>query len=376
MSLRAVNTSTRLATTGLLGALLALGCSAAPLPPPVSQAHSVAESPAASEAKELAPQAFAAAEKMRAEANSLYDEGLLEEAGIAGEQAIASYDEAFALARAAKASERMGLAQKELEQAKQAVAQLDVLQGQIAADADAYEMRARVHLDKEEVKDVDAISPERAKARRLAAKQLTAEADTLCLATRLLDANAKNLDEAESKLSVLAKELSQGSVKDDLYPRAAEVRAECLKRLTLVRRPAIKKSPESAESDRLLKALSETGKLFAYRDDRGVVVNLPNPLSAQGVLSEAVAESLKILAGTAKSHPEFPLLLVIHTTKNGQEKRAEQLASVARTALEGHGVAKLTVKDVQDAQPAVSSRLQGSAEKNERIEVIFVTPGR
>ncbi len=360
----------------LISGLVALGCTPAPLPPPVSQADAVAESQAASEAQVLAPQAFAAAEKMRAEASWLYDEGRLEEAGIAGEQAIAGYNEAFALARAAKASERIAVAQKELDQAKLAVAQLDVLQGQIAADADAYEMRARVHLDQEEVKDVDAISPARAKARRLAAKQIAAEANTLCLATRLLDADAANLDEAEKKISVLAKELSQGSVKDDLYPRATEVRADCLKRLTLVRRPATKKNPESAESDRLLKDLSETGKLFAYRDDRGVVVNLPSPLSPQGSLSESAMEALKILAGTAKAHPEFPVLLVIHTAKNGQEKRAEQLSSAARTALESGGVVKLAVQDVQDSQPVVSSRLQGSAEKNERVEVIFVTPSR
>src|SRR5690606_35663718 len=110
--------------------------------------------------------------------------------------------------------------------------------------------------------------------------------------------------------------------------------------------------------------------------DRGVVVNLPGPLSTQGALTESAAEALKILAGTAKSHAEFPVLLVIHTSKNGQEKRAEQLSTAARTALESGGASKLTVKDVQDAQPVVSSRLQGSAEKNERIEVIFVTPGR
>ena len=376
MNLSSISGTNFRALPTLMAGVIALGCTAAPLPPPVTQADAVAESGAAMEAKDLAPQAFAAAEKMRAEAGWLYDEGRLEEAGIAGEQAIAGYNEAFALARAAKASERMALAQAELDQAKLAVAQLDVLQGQIAADADAYEMRARVHLDKEEVKDVDAISPERAKARRLAAKQLAAEADTLCLATRLLDADAVNLDEAEKKISVLAKELSQGSMKDDLYPRATEVRADCLQRLTLVRRPETKKDPESAESDRLLKALSETGKLFAYRDDRGVVVNLPSPLSVQGSLSESATEALKILAGTAKAHPDFPVLLVIHTAKNGQEKRAEQISAAVQAALENGGVAKLTIQDVQDSQPAVSSRLQGSAEKNERVEVIFITPSR
>lgn len=111
--------------------LSAMGCSPAPLPPPVTQADAVARSQAATEAEELSPQAFAAAEKLRAEANWLYDEGQLEAASVAGEQAVAGYNEAFALARAAKASNRMATAQKDLENAQKTVTKLDTLQGQI-----------------------------------------------------------------------------------------------------------------------------------------------------------------------------------------------------------------------------------------------------
>lgn len=356
--------------------LAASACTPAPLPPPVSQADAVAESKAASDAEKYAPQAYAAAEKLRAEAQWLHKEGRAEESGVAGEQALAGYNEAFALARLAKAEERLEKARAEQEAAEKEIARIDRVQSQVEADADAFEMRARVHLDSEEVKDVEAISPERAKARRLAAKQLSAEAGMLCLSTQLLNPKTKGLAETQPKVKRLDTELSHGSVKDDLYPRAAELRAECLKLLTHARRPVIKAAPESASSDRLLSALTKTGKLFAYRDDRGVVVNLASPLSKDGTLTESAAEQLKILAGTAKAHQDFPLVLITHTAKSGSEKRAAQLADAFKSALNDAGVSQFTHRDVQNAQPVVSNRLRGGAEKNERVEVVFVSPGR
>lgn len=356
--------------------LAASACTPAPLPAPITQADAVAHSKAASDAEKYAPQAHAAAEKLRAEAQWLHDEGRAEESGIAGEQALAGYNEAFALARLAKAEERLQKAQTDQAEAEKELARIDRVQAQVEADADSFEMRARVHLDSEEVKDVEAISPERAKARRLAAKQLSAEAGILCLATRLLDPKTKGLTATQPKVTRLDTELSHGSIKEDLYPRAAELRAECLKHLTHARRPVIKAAPESASSDRLLTALTKTGKLFAYRDDRGVVVNLASPLKKDGTLTESAAEQLKILAGTAKAHRNFPLVLITHTAKSGSEKRATQLSDAVTAALKSAGVTQFTARDVQNAQPIVSNRLRGGAEKNERVEFVFVSPGR
>jgi hypothetical protein len=357
----------------LLGAF---GCAAAPLPAPVSQANAVSESKAASDAKVFAPQAHAAAEKLRAEAKWLHGEGRLDEAAAAGEQAIAAYNEAFALARAAQAEERIEAARKGKEAAAADLAELDRLQSQVAADADAFEMRARVHLDKEEVKDVESLTPERAKARRYAAKQLAAEGHLLCLASRLLDAEAIGLKEAQATITTLEKELGFGSVKDDLYPRAAAGRAACLKLLTSARRPAIKKAPESAASDRLFSSLTKTGAVFAFRDDRGIVVNLGSPVDKKGELKEATEKALTLLGGTSKAHPDFPLLLVAHTAKSTESKRAKKMTESALAALTAAGAKKVTTHAVLGAQPVVSASLRGAAEKNERLEVVFVVPGR
>lgn len=352
------------------------GCAAGPLPAPVSQADAVSDSKAASEAKEHAPQAFAAAEKLLAEAKWLHDQGRDEEAAAAGEEAIAAYSYAFALARAAEAEERLERAKKDKSDAAQEVAELDRLQSEVSSDADAFEMRARVHLDTEQVKDVTELTPERAMARRLAARQLHSEAKLLCIATQLLDPKAKGLTDSQETLAKLAGELSVGSVKTDLYPRAASARAKCLEHLTQARRPAIKKAPESADSDRLLTALTETAKVFAFRDDRGIVVNLGNPLDAEGALTEAATQILEILGGTAKAHPNFPLLIVAHTAKSGQKERSDKMIQMATEGLKQAGAPAISAEAVENTQPVVSHQVRGANEKNERLEVVFVVPGR
>src|SRR5690606_23469332 len=148
------------------------------------------------------------------------------------------------------------------------------------------EMRARVHLDTEAVEDVDSLSPERAKARQVAARQLAAEATLLCLATRLLQSDAPGLDETTGEIAKLEKDLSFGSVKKDLYPRAANVRSECLRKLSIARRAGEQGDPESANAHRQLKDHTESGKLFSSGADRGVIVNLRDALNDQDEVNQ------------------------------------------------------------------------------------------
>lgn len=340
------------------------------------QADAVSDSKAALEAKKYAPQAHANAEKLRAEAQFLQEDGRSEEAAVAADQAIAAYSEAFALVRIAKAEERLEASTATLVEAEREVAKLDMLQTQVAADADAFEMRARVHLDTEALKDVDTASPERLKARQIAARQLSAEAGLLCLAARLLDEKVEGIAETQAELAVLDKELVLGSVKKDLYPRATEARSECLRKLTLTRRAEIQNSPDSGVSDRLFKELTESGKVFAYRDDRGIVVNIASVLDEKGILTPSATETLNFLGATAKNHQKFPIMLITHTKKRGQEARAEEMSSKATKCLEESGAPSVAVQSVADAQPLVSPRVTGAAEKNERVEVVFVVSGR
>ena len=357
----------------LAGALLA--CSRAPLPEPVSQAQAVSHSKAAAQAQEFAPQAFEAAEHLKNEALALHDEHREAESEAAGAQALAAYNEAFALSQISIAQERLEQAQKNKQQAQQQLSQLDTLQAQVSQDAEGFELQVRVALDTEAVKDVDKLTPARAEARRLAAKQLTAEAALLCLGARLLHAEGNALDAATSQVTVLEKELGVGSVKTDLYPRSADARALCLKELSLARRKQAERAPQSAQSDVLLAALSSAGKYMVFRDDRGVVVNIGQPLSGDRLTDEA-QQALQVLGATAKKYPHFPLLLVVHTRKSGEEKRAEQLGQFAKDALLTAGAPAVHVKSVGSAQPVIQASQSQAAEKNERVEVIFVVPGR
>lgn len=359
-----------------LSSVLAIACAAAPPPPALSEADAVSRSAAVEQARRLAPQATAAADKIYAEAQRLQREGQPEAAEVTSEQAVAAYEEAFALARAAEAKERLEKAEERLEQARTRLVELDARQARVARDADAYEMRARVALDKEEVKDVDSMTPERARARRRAAVQLASEAKLLCVSARLLDPKAEHLSEAQKHVEELQSHLDQGSVRDDLFPRAAEGRSRCLKALTMIRRPKILQNPAASDSDRLLEALTETGKLFAFRDDRGVVVNLASPFVQGTELKEEVSEIVQLLGGTAKKHDAFPLLVVVHTARRGDEKLARQRGEAFADALRNGGAPEVTVDVAGDAQPVVDGRVSGAAERNSRVEVVFVVPGR
>jgi hypothetical protein len=371
----ALSGSRRLLWAAALGFTQA-ACSAALPPAPLTEADAVSESKAAGEARTFAPQAFAAAEKYRAEARWLHEDGHPEEASVAGEQAIAGYQHAFALARALKAHEREEAARRAQMEAEKTAAELARLLGEVSRDADTYELRARVHLDTEAVKDETQLSPERKQARFLAARQLSSEAGLLCLSASLVDERTKGLAEASEVVRVLDTEISQGSTKDDLFPRAANARARCLEHLTQARRTQVRIAPESSASDALLTALTQSGKLFAYRDDRGIVVNLAAPLTGTGELTPTSQEALVMLGGTAKAHPEYPVLVVAHTAKNGETKQAERLLSAVTSALQSNGAGAMATRSVQNAQPVVSNRVHGAAEKNERVEIIFVTTGR
>lgn len=352
-----------------------LACAARPTPAPLSQADTVAVSPAVLETQELAPQAWAAAENLRQEARALHDEGKDEEAAIVAERATAAYERAVAVARHVRAQARSDRAKEELERARQAFDELEERQRVAQADADAYELRARVALDTEPVRDVDKLTPERALARQKAALSLASEARVLCLAAGLLDASARDKTaELQQDLNGLARDLEVGSVKVDLYPRAVRARSGCLKTLTDIRRPRTRKAPEAGLADRLLTTLSETKRLFVFRDDRGVVVNLLAPLDAQGELGEEARELLEILGGVSRQNQDFPVVVVVHTAKAREEKSAEQAGKKVSAALEAAGARAVSVHVAGHAEPVVDPRVPGAATQNARVEIIFVTP--
>lgn len=352
------------------------GCASHTPPQSIAEADGVARSPAAAQAKELAPQATGVADQLLQKAHELDKNGSSEEAGVVAEEAMAAYAEAFALTRAARADLRIEQSKQALTAEKIRLAELEAAQARAAHEADAFELRARVALDKETVVDVDALTPERARARRQAAIQLASEAHLLCVSAVLLGRQSEGLTRAQHDLGALEHDLGVGSAQADVYPRAAASRTACLTELTLTRRPRVQAAPDAAGSDRLLSDLAATGAVFAFRDDRGVVVNLRAPTNRDGQITETTRTILELLARTSKQHAAYPLLVVGHSATAADAKNAETAAQTVARALAEYGAPAKAIETVGPKQPVVDPRVAGAASHNARVEVIFVTVAR
>ncbi len=357
----------------LLLTLGAVACASAARPRVLGQADAVSNTPAAQEAKELAPQAFAHAEKLRTQADQAYSQDDLAAAGVLAEHSIAAYEHAFVLARYVKAEDRLSRAKAALDKAQSAMAQLDEQQARLSAEADDLEMRIKVTLDKEPLGEMAETSAERLQARRDAARALTSQAQLLCLATEMLDPKHPGLAKADEDLAQLRKELEAGSTKENLFPRATLVRSSCLAQLTEVRRPKTKAAPEASATDELLTELTETQKLFAFVDDRGVVVNLRGAIEGGKPTAEG-GKQLELLGRAAKSRKDFPVLVVAHTAREGSRSQAEAVAKSAADALRSAGAPEVRTAVAGSDQPVVDRHVPGAAARNERLEIIFVAP--
>jgi flagellar motor protein MotB len=358
-----------------LGALLvvAIACASTPRPPVLSEADAVRGTPAAAEARSLAPQAFAKAERILEQARAAHDQGSPASAQILGEHALAGYGHAFVLARLAKAEQRMGEAELALRKAKSELAALDEKQRFVAAEADDLEKRVRMLEDALPLAPNVQASPEREKARLEAARAMASQARLLCLAARLLEPNASGLADSVGKLDALDQELAktQAPVPID---EAIRMRSACLKHLTLVRRDRSRSAPAAGLADALLAELSRAGDLLPFRDDRGVVVVLRGSFTGAGATpSKELAERLALLGRVAKAHPEFPVLVVVHSAK-GRSAADEQRAKTVADALRQAGAKSVETHAAGSAQPVAAPDRAGAASRNQRLEIVFVAP--
>jgi hypothetical protein len=178
----------RLLRASTLGALLITAAACAPVPRPLvlGEVDAVRGGAAASEASSLAPGAYAAAEKLRKEANAAFTAGDTAGAQILGERSLAAYAHAQALARIARAESGADAAQASLAASKKDLGGLDADQARLAAEADALELRVRVARDAQPIEPSGRADPERERARAAAAKALALQALLLCAAARLL----------------------------------------------------------------------------------------------------------------------------------------------------------------------------------------------
>jgi hypothetical protein len=354
-----------------LGAL-ALGCAATPQPRVLTELDRVRASQPVAAARSSAPQAFARAEGLRAEAARLHDNEDPAGAQIVGEQALAAYQRAVTLARLARSEARATSAQEELAVLEAELARTLAAEQTLEADTRALELRLKVARETlPQPTSGPPQSPERELARRDAARALGAQARLLCSAARLLEPKRASLDAAFQKLAEFEASLPTAPMApiDD----ARALRTTCLRELSATRRARTQQNPASLAADRLLSELSNAS-LLPSRDDRGVVITVHKPFERDDSLTADALKKLTELASVAKTHPDFPLLVVVHSAVKLPEARELARVERASSALKNQGVPSVGAAGVGNALPGLDPRKPGAAARNERLEVVFVAP--
>jgi hypothetical protein len=356
----------------LVSALLLLavaGCATPARPQIMVEVDRTRQGAAVIDARKSAPQAYARAELLKQRAEQAYADKDLPAAQILSEQALAAYLRATLEARLTKAENRLAEAQVLEKKQAERLAQLDTEQQRLSAEAADLELRAKVARDAEPLAKNEPASPEREKARREAARAIVSQGSLLCVAARLVEPNRATLAPLLSKADDLRKKLDSAAPApiDD----ATTLRSDCLRELTLARRPRAQANPSQGESDALLAELSRADFL-PFRDDRGVVVTL-HALREGGKLSSKLGEKLADLGRVAKAHPEFPVLVVSHDARAGAKD--DGIATQAVDALKAAGATRIESRSAGNATPVVPPDRAGAAARNERLEIVFVSPG-
>jgi hypothetical protein len=349
--------------------LAAVGCATPARPQVMSQVDRTRQGQAVLDAQKTAPQAYARAELIKQRAEQAYADGDLASAQILGEQALAGYLRATVEARRTRAEARLAEARVQENALAERLAQLEAEQQRLSAEAADLELRAKVLRDAEPLAKSEPTSPEREKARREAARAIVTQGTLLCVAARLVEPGRAGLDTLSSKADELRKKLETAAPAP--IDEATALRSDCLRELTLARRPRAQANPSQGESDALLAELSRADFL-PFRDDRGVVVTLYSPRET-GKLSPKALGKLGDLGRVAKAHPEFPLLVVSHDARAGAKD--DGLAAQAVEALKAAGASRLEAKSAGNTTPIVPPDRAGAAARNERLEIVFVSPG-
>ena len=354
--------------------LLAAACTPSTRPPALVDLQATRDSPSAVHSMASAPQAFAEARRIHEQAERAWEAGDSELAADLGALASIAYQRAIALGRLARAEEIAAVSAESLQATRDELATLLTEQKKLEAAAQDLELRAKVLQDAEPISPLEAANPERERARRSAARALLTEAKLLCVTESLVLGNQSS--ETGTTLDRIAQTLSASPTTNPgaLLEQSRELRADCLRRLTLARRPASRTSPNAGVADALLTRLSETGEFHPFRDDRGVVVLLGAPATNEG-LTPQTETKLEHLGRIASAHPEFALLVVWHTagSKSAAMSNEEIITRIQR-ALSPTSPERVRAESVGQTQPLVDPTSPGAAAQNFRLEVVFVSP--
>jgi hypothetical protein len=349
--------------------LAALGCATPARLEVMVEVDRLRHGQAVVDARQSAPQAYARAELLRQRSDQAFADGDSIGAQILAEQAMAAYLRATVEARLTRAEARLAEAAVLEQKQSERLAQLSAEQQRLSAEAADLELRVKVARDAEPLAKNEPASPEREKARREAARSIVTQGSLLCVAARLVEPGRASLGPLLGKADELRAKLATAAPAP--VDEATALRSDCLRELTLARRPRAQANPSRGESDALLAELSRADFL-PFRDDRGVIVTLRS-MREGGKLAGKAAEKLADLGRVAKQHPEFPVLVVVHDARAGAKD--DGLGAQAVEALKAAGATRVEARSAGSTSPVVPPDRNGAAARNERLEIVFVSPG-
>lgn len=355
----------------LLAGWLVLSCAQPQAPSVMNQVDAVRAAAPSMEAKLLAPQAYLRAEQLRTRASAAYDAGDIAGAQILSEHAIAAYEHAVVLARVVKAEQRQRTAQAQQHDLREQLTRLEHEQRAANLEAEQMELRVKVARDALPLPKSEPATGDRALARMEAARALTTQARLLCVAARLIDPKLEGVTQALAEVDAIVARLRTPPAPIDA---AVAARSRCLARLTAARRPNLAQAPSAGASDALLAELSRTGELYPFRDDRGVVVTLRDLFAnATGAaeIGAAGKSTIEALGRVARAHPEFPVLVVVHSSGASKERdvaRGRAVSDLLRAA----GAPSVEVETAGSDLPVLDPKRPGARTRNDRIEIVFV----
>ncbi len=354
----------------LLSIIFFLSCASPARPGILSQVDAVRQSDAAKEAAAFAPQGQAQAEQFRETAEQQWKQGRTASSQIAAERALAAYDHTRTLARIVRAQRDLAIAQSQLDESSRALGQLEARQKQVAAEQADLEMQLKVERDAELLASPLPASAEREAARREVARALSAQGRLLCASARLLASTPEPLDAKLKELDTLDEQLAKERVPAPI-DIATKLRSDCLHELIEIRRPKISSNPQGTAGDELFVKLS-SAQFAPSRDDRGIAVTLQEAFSGND-LAPVARSALKRLEPIVKEQSAIPLLVVVHGA-HSNTKRDEARGQAAAAALRQLGASKTDIRVAGDRLPLLERTAPGAAQRNERLEIVFVIP--
>lgn len=322
---------------------------------------------ASSEEATLAPQAFAEADAERALAKADYAAHEDISAELHADRAIAAYQRARMVARAARAMTENARAEAELAQKTDELLALETARK--AAESDGAELEKRILIAREmRLPAPSGVGNAQREAARLeASRALVMQARLLCGAAKLVSAQTPvGLDVAVAQLEALDKRLDQNP-KPVPIDEAAKVRTTCLTFLTQARRVAT----QTTTADVLLTELS-AANMSPSRDERGIIVTLRDAFRGAQVVPDALTK-LEALGRVAAAHADLAVQIVVHdaVAQAGGDERAK---AVAAAIVKGGAKAdRLATVMAGTRVPVVDPSDLRNRGRNARLELVFVT---